>query len=100
MPLSQHSRLAQRLELLGRVLANRLEHEEAVVADRLEEARVDEGGKAVEVSVADLLRGGNRMCAGEDGEPRQELPAGVVEKVVAPLDGRTKGALALGRVAR
>ena len=56
MPLPELSASA-RGEPLARVLADRLEHQEAVVADRLHEAGVDERCEAVEVGAADLLGG-------------------------------------------
>ncbi len=92
-------RLAGFVELLACVLANRLEHEEAVVADGLEQAQVDERGESIELGVADLLRGGERGAAREDGESGEELLACRVEEVVAPLDRRAERALALRRVA-
>ena len=100
MPTPDLVRVPRRGELLGRVLADRLEHQEAVVADRLHEARVDEGFEAVEIRAGDLLRGRERERAREDGEAGEERLDGRIEEVVAPFDRRSQRALTLGRVAR
>src|SRR6266540_509284 len=78
--------LAGLLELLGRVLANRLEHQEAVVRDRLQEAEIDERAQRVEVRVTNLLGGGKWEAPGKDREPAEEDLRLRVEQVVTPLD--------------
>ena len=67
--------LVRVLQALARVLADRLQHQEAVVGDRLQEARVDEGSEAVEIGLADLLGRVEREAAREDGETRRRAPA-------------------------
>ncbi len=78
--------LAGLLELLGRVLANRLEHQEAVVRDRLQKAEIDERAQRVEVRVTNLLGGGKWEAPGKDREPAEEDLRLRVEQVVTPLD--------------
>ena len=60
----------------ARVLADRLEHEEAVVADRLQEAGVDERREVVEIGRADLLRGRHgKLPAKTDSRAKTSLLA-------------------------
>ncbi len=66
-------------ELLLRVLADRLQHQETVVVDRLDEAVVDQGGNAVEVGGANVLRRIEGERAHEDREAGEELLRAGVE---------------------
>ena len=68
-------RLRRPLEPLVRVLADRVEHQEAVVADPLHEARVDERTELVELGVADLLGRFQWERADEDRQTPEELAA-------------------------
>ena len=49
---------------------------------------------------ADTLGVLEGRATGHDREAREESPVGIVEEVVAPLDGPAQGALPLGQVAR
>jgi hypothetical protein len=91
--------LAGELELLGRVLADRLEHRVALVVEA-EQALVDEPLEHVQLGGADLLRGRQRAAAGEDREPPEQLLLARREKVVAPRDRRPQRPLPLRRVSR
>jgi len=86
-------------QLLARVLANRLEKEEAAVAQCLQQARVLERRHRVEVGAADLLGRGEREAAREDPELSEEPLARIVEKLVAPGERLAQRALARRRVA-
>ena len=86
-------------EALQPVLADRLEHEQALVPDRLEQAEVDERRELAHGRFADRLSGLDREASREHREPGQQTAARLVEQLVAPLDRRAEGALALGRVA-
>ena len=69
---------------------------QAVVDERrqpVEEAQVQSLG-------TDRLRRLQREAAGEDRDPREHATLLVVEQVVAPPDGGTKGLLSLGKVPR
>ena len=86
-------RVGGAVELLGRELADRLEHEEAVALAGADEALVDERLRDVEVGVRHRLGREQRPAAGEHGEPRERLLLVGVEQVVAPLDRRAQGLL-------
>ena len=113
VPVTERHRLPARRELIGRVLADRLEHPIArglpVVGD--DERAVDEAAEAVErgeprdrrrrlvrgapssstggvPSAVTRRRGIERPAAGEDGQPAEEPAIGVVEQVPAPVDER------------
>jgi hypothetical protein len=99
MPTPDLVGVPRRGELLGRVLADRLEHQEAVVADRLDQARVYEGLETVEVRTGDVLGAREWERAREDGEAGEERLDGHIEEVVAPFDRRSQRALTLRGVA-
>ena len=61
-------------ELLGRELADRLEHPEAAGLPAADEALVDQRLHELEVGVGDLLGRLQRPAAAEDGECREQLP--------------------------
>ena len=97
-------------EMLGRVLADRLEQPEARLAGgRLldpDQALVGEGHQAVGDVAADLRAGAaDRLrrleveAPGEDRAPVEEPPGAVVEEVVAPGDGAAERLLARRQVA-
>src|SRR6266511_2147610 len=75
---------------LGRVLTSRLEHEEAPVIGLSEQALVNERLQVVEVRVADRRGRLQVKAAGEDGKAAKEALLCFAEKLVAPLDRRTK----------
>ena len=65
-------KLARGFELLGRELANGLQHAEAAVGGASGEALLDEPVERVDVAAAHLLCGFDREAAAEDCEPREE----------------------------
>jgi hypothetical protein len=100
VPRTQLLRLARGLQPLERVLADRLQHDEAVGADRLQQAQIDERREGVEIGLTDLLRSVERESAGEDAQAPEELLLFRGQQLVAPLDRRPQGALTLGGVPR
>ena len=91
--------LARPLELLERVLAQRLEHPVAPCAGA-HEAAVDERSERVKLCVADGLGGLKRAAAREHGESCEQPLLLLGEQFVAPVDRRLQRLLAPGRVAR
>ena len=94
--------LAAPLEPRGRVLAQALEHAEARHALGLRRRSPSSGrraGRAVGVRVADLLGGGERAAALEDRQALEELPLGLVEQVVGPVDRGLERVVARGAAA-
>jgi hypothetical protein len=71
--VADDGRLARRLQPLGGVLADRLQHPEALVCAP-QQALVDQRLQRVEVGLADLLRRLERAATAEDRQPREELP--------------------------
>src|SRR4029453_6549899 len=98
MTSSDHAGLAGLFQPLDGVLADRLEHREPF-ALATDQALVEQGGERVEVGLADLLGGVQREAAREDAEPPEELLLLLRAQLVAPLDRRAQGSLALGEVA-
>ena len=80
-------RLTRGLELLERVLADRLEHPDAIRLADADEALVDERLKRVEVGIADRFGSLERAAAGEDPEAGEEALLVRVQKLVRPPDG-------------
>src|SRR5581483_9304481 len=64
--------LTRLLELLRRIVADRLQHPEATVR-MADEALLDQRLQRVEIGSGNLLRGLERTAAGKDGQPREEL---------------------------
>ncbi len=100
--------LARRLEQLGGVLADRLEHREARLArrpaQRTDEALVDERRERLEhvepVLAADRLGRLERPAAREDGEPGEERALVLAQQAVAPLERRAQRPLPAREVLR
>ncbi len=99
------------LEPFRGVLPDRVQEAEArLAADRfldLDEALVDQRHQPVEDVATDLgrwtadrLGRGEVAPGGEDGQPVEQPPAALVEKVVAPGDRAAERLLAFGQVAR
>jgi len=86
-------------ELLARVLAQRLEKEEAVVAERLDEALLDQRRDMVEIGPGDGLGGVERERSAKDRQPAERRLLVGREEIVAPLDRRAQRPLALWQVA-
>src|SRR6266487_7051141 len=83
------------VEPLPRVLAQRLEQEEALVAERLQQAVIEERGELVELRSCDRLGGVETEGAAEDRETAEGSPSVGVEEVVAPFDRRAQRPLPL-----
>jgi hypothetical protein len=88
------------VEPLPRVLAQRLEQEEALVAERLQQAVVEERGELVEVCSRDRLGGLETERAAEDRETAEGSLSVGVEEVVAPFDRRAQRPLPLRQIDR
>jgi hypothetical protein len=97
-------RVVASLELLARVIPNRLEHEEArlSVGSRLgaEETVLEQRLDAVEVGSAHRVRRIEAESAGEDAQPREQAPVLFVQQIEAPVERCAQRLLALGTVAR
>jgi hypothetical protein len=100
VPPPQLPTLAGALELLGRELANRLQHPQPAGLPAPYEAVLDERLQRLEIRLADLLGRRQRERPREDGEPAEDRPLLVAEQVATPFDRRPKRALALRRFAR
>src|SRR4029453_13323048 len=85
--------LTSLVEPLPRVLAQRLEQEEALVAKRLQQAWIEERGALGEVRTRDRFGGIERERAAEDREPPEGGLTVGVEQVVAPFDRCAQRAL-------
>jgi hypothetical protein len=86
------------LEPLGGVFADRFEHREACSV-AAEQVFLDKRLEAVEVGIADVLRGFEGATTGEHREAREESLLAGREQVMAPGDRRFERALAFRRVA-
>ena len=82
-----------RLEPIGRVLPDRLEHPIPLLGES-DKALLDERLQGVDVRIGDFLSSSERAAACEDGKAREELLLFWCEKLVAPLDGRPQRLLA------
>jgi hypothetical protein len=86
-------------QTLGRVLADRLEHQEPTVGDGLDQARLDESVEIVE------RRSSNRLGRFECERPREQRQSRehcaklVSQQLVTPLDRRAQRALPCRRIA-
>ena len=78
--------------------ASSAEREQALLGERVE--AVEDLATQLRRGTADLLGVDQDRAAGHDREAREESAVGIVEEVVAPLDGAPQGALPLGEVAR
>jgi hypothetical protein len=98
VPVAKGSRIRIFRESFQRVLADRLEHPEPLpgVADQ---ALADERLERVELRTGDLLRRRKGAPACEDGQPGEQATLGVIEQLVAPVDGRAQRLLAWVEVA-
>ncbi len=101
VPLSEPSRRPSCSSRSTRVLADRLQHQEAVVADRLQKARVDERrrGRRDRRSQTSSAASSGKLPAKTESAAKS-CSGVVVEQVVAPLDRGAQRALALGGVTR
>jgi len=81
------------LELLGRVLPDRLQHPEPIFLPA-QQALVDERLERVQVRFADVLCGLEGAAAAEDRAALEQEPLVLVEEVVAPPDRRPQRLLA------
>jgi hypothetical protein len=105
VPQLDVTRLAGALEVLARVLADRLQHPEPVaLAVRLHESLVDERLQLVEDRLAGVGADGLdvRECApsGEDGHAPEHALFRLRKERVAPVDRRAQRLLPLGNVAK
>ena len=108
MAPAQGLRLARRLELLGGVLADRLEHRETWLSrrppQRTDEALVHERREGLEyvepVPAADRLGCLERPTARKDGEPREQCSLVLAQEAVAPLERRAQRPLPTWEVLR
>jgi hypothetical protein len=95
-------RLVGCLQLLERVLVDRLQHREtdAAVASEVlvEQALGHEGGQLAVLRVADCGRVGRRAAAREHGEAGEQRLLARCQQLVAPVDRRTESALAGGQI--
>src|SRR6187402_1444084 len=87
------------LQQLARVLADRLQHDEASAA-QAEEALVDERLRELRAGARDVLDRLEGRPSAEDREPAEELLLVRIEELVAPCDRRTEGPLSLREVPR
>jgi hypothetical protein len=101
---SQLRALAELVEPLARVLADRLEHAVAplpvgplLLAD---EVVLEQGLEVVEVGLADGFGGLQPAPAGEDREPREQRLLRLVQEPVAPVDRAAERLLARRQVTR
>jgi hypothetical protein len=92
--------LAGVVEPLPRVLAQRLQQEEALFAERLQQALVEERCELVEVRSRDRSCGVESEGAAKDRETAEGSLSVRVEEVVAPFDRRAQGSLPLGQIDR
>ena len=93
-------------ETFGRVLRDDDQHPKAGLRPRRrvqEQALVDECGQRREGCLSVFARDRpsrfDRERAAERAEPVEQVPLGLVQEVVAPVDGRTNGLLARRRIA-
>jgi hypothetical protein len=90
---------APSLELVDRVLPDRLEHRDAVPKPPYE-ALVEQRLERVEVGGTDIFGCLERAAAGENRQTREQLLLVVRQELVAPLDRRAQRPLALRQVTR
>ena len=91
------------VELLQRVLADGLEHQQAGVGARAvaaHELLVDQPFECIEVGAGHPLGRLDRRASSEDGEAPERLCLGLAEEPVAPIDRGAQRALPVGRVER
>ena len=80
-------------ELLGRELADRLQHPEAV-AGTTYQALVEQRLQRIRVGLGNLLRGLQRGATRQHRETGEQRSLRWGEQVVAPLDGGSQGSVA------